>query len=208
MKIRSAPFDLLIERWESNIHGKRYRFCVRRAVCVKSDTNRFQFFVDLQFIVNWYGSKWRSPRLRDGKGKRVHVVSFWIITPRSLVGGCQSSGGIFGLHHQGRSGIWISILLWNVKNYLPDYTVLDPDQHYIDILSMALQPFVGPWPLFNFLISYTVGKLLGREKRPSQGRYLHTVQHKHRINAHRHPCLKWDSNLRSQCSSGRRQFIS
>jgi hypothetical protein len=31
---------------------------------------------------------------------------------------------------------------------------------------------------------------------PSQGRYLHTGQHKHRINAHRHPCLEWDSNPR------------
>jgi hypothetical protein len=42
---------------------------------------------------------------------------------------------------------------------------------------------------------------------PSQGRYLHTGQHKHRINAHRHPCLKWDSNPRFQSSSERRQFI-
>jgi hypothetical protein len=33
---------------------------------------------------------------------------------------------------------------------------------------MALQPFVGPWPLFQFL---------------DPGLYLHTEQHKHRINA-------------------------
>jgi hypothetical protein len=26
---------------------------------------------------------------------------------------------------------------------------------------------------------------------PSQGRYLHTEQHKHRIRAHRYPCLEW-----------------
>jgi hypothetical protein len=38
---------------------------------------------------------------------------------------------------------------------------------------------------------------------PSQGRYLH----KHRINADKHPCLEWDSNPRSQCSRGRRQFM-
>jgi hypothetical protein len=42
---------------------------------------------------------------------------------------------------------------------------------------------------------------------PSQGRYLHTEQHKHGINAHRHPCLEWDSNVRSQCLSGRRRFM-
>jgi hypothetical protein len=40
----------------------------------------------------------------------------------------------------------------------------------------------------------------------SQGRYLHTEQHKYR-NAHRHPCLEWDSKPRSQCLSGRRQFM-
>jgi hypothetical protein len=50
---------------------------------------------------------------------------------------------------------------------------------------MALQPFVGPWPLLQFrnLFIQTVG-LLGRVISPSQGRYLHTVQHKHRIKAH------------------------
>jgi hypothetical protein len=51
----------------------------------------------------------------------------------------------------------------------------------------------GPWPLFfSFLIyTHSVG-FLGRGISPSQGRYLHTEQHKHRINAHRHPCLEWD----------------
>jgi hypothetical protein len=48
---------------------------------------------------------------------------------------------------------------------------------------------------------------LGRGISQSQGRYLHTGQHKHRINAHWYPCLKWDSNPRSQCLSERRQFM-
>jgi hypothetical protein len=49
---------------------------------------------------------------------------------------------------------------------------------------MALQPFVGPWPLlqFRYLFTQSVG-LLGQVISPSQGRYLHTGQHKHRINA-------------------------
>jgi hypothetical protein len=38
---------------------------------------------------------------------------------------------------------------------------------------------------------------------PSQGRYLHIEQHKRRINAYRHPCLKCDSSPRSLCSRGR-----
>jgi hypothetical protein len=49
--------------------------------------------------------------------------------------------------------------------------------------------------------------LLRQEISPTQGRYLHTGEHKHRINAHRHPCLEWDSNPRSQRSSERRQFM-
>jgi hypothetical protein len=52
--------------------------------------------------------------------------------------------------------------------------------------SMVLQPFVGPWPLLLFrnpFVTQTVG-LLARGISPSQGRYLHRRQHKHRINAH------------------------
>jgi hypothetical protein len=49
--------------------------------------------------------------------------------------------------------------------------------------------------------------LLGRGIIPSQGRYLNTEQHRHRINAYRHLWLEWDSNPRSQCSSRRKRFI-
>jgi hypothetical protein len=50
---------------------------------------------------------------------------------------------------------------------------------------MALQPFFKPWPLFQFLDLFiqSIGHL-GRGISPSKGRYLHTGQHKHRINAH------------------------
>jgi hypothetical protein len=68
--------------------------------------------------------------------------------------------------------------------------------------------FSWPWPLVQFRnhFSQTVG-LLGREISPSQGRFLNTGQHKHRINAYLHPCLEWDSNPRSQRPSGRKQFM-
>jgi hypothetical protein len=77
-----------------------------------------------------------------------------------------------------------------------------------DTILMAIQSFVGPWPLLQslYLFAQSVG-LLVQGISPSQGRYLHRGQHKHRINAHRHPCLKWDSNPRSQCSSGKRGFM-
>jgi hypothetical protein len=74
--------------------------------------------------------------------------------------------------------------------------------------SIALQPFVGPRsPFYSFLIIYTVGRIPWTGISPSQDLYLHTGQHKHRLNVHRHPCLEWDSNPRLHRSSGRRQFM-
>jgi hypothetical protein len=78
----------------------------------------------------------------------------------------------------------------------------------MNILSMALQSFCWTLAHFQYLNAYTqsVG-LAGKGISPSQGRYLHTEQHKHRINAYRHPCLEWDSNPRSQRWSEVRQFM-
>jgi hypothetical protein len=70
-------------------------------------------------------------------------------------------------------------------------------------------PLLGPGLFFSFVIFFTqaVG-LLGLVIRPSQGRYSHTGQHKHWINAHTNiHAFKWDSNPRSQHSSERRQFM-
>jgi hypothetical protein len=66
------------------------------------------------------------------------------------------------------------------------------------------------WALAAFSVSWACTSsvhTLEREISPSQGLYLHT-EHKHRINAHRHPCLDWDSNPRPQCLSGRGQFMT
>jgi hypothetical protein len=75
-------------------------------------------------------------------------------------------------------------------------------------LSMALQPLWTLAALFFSFLMYTQSvRLLGRGISPSQGRYSHTEQHRHRINAHRHPCLEWDSNPRPECPSDRRRFM-
>jgi hypothetical protein len=66
------------------------------------------------------------------------------------------------------------------------------------------------WTLAAFSVSwsfYTISKTPWTGISPPQGRYLLTEQNKHRINAHRHICLEWVSNSRSQCLSGRRQFV-
>jgi hypothetical protein len=59
--------------------------------------------------------------------------------------------------------------------------------HY---LSTALQPFVGPWPLFQFLNLYTVGRTSWTGISSSQGFFLYSEQQKHGMNAGRHPCLE------------------
>jgi hypothetical protein len=53
------------------------------------------------------------------------------------------------------------------------------------VFSMAFPTHSGLWPLIQFRshFSQMLG-LLGRVSSPSQGRYLNTGQHKHRINSH------------------------
>jgi hypothetical protein len=70
---------------------------------------------------------------------------------------------------------------------------------------IALRPLVGPWSRFQFLDLFiqSVG-LLGGGISPSRGRHLGT-QDSTNTDAHRHPCVKWVSNPRSQRSSERRQ---
>jgi hypothetical protein len=70
-------------------------------------------------------------------------------------------------------------------------------------------PLLGPDLFFSFVIFFTqtVG-LLGRVISPSQGRYLYTGQHKHRINAHTDiHVLNGIRTPQSPCSSERRQFL-
>jgi hypothetical protein len=62
---------------------------------------------------------------------------------------------------------------------------------------MALQPFVGPWSLFQISwCFYTVGRTPWTGISQLQGRYL-IQDNTNRINARRHQSLKWDSNPRS-----------
>jgi hypothetical protein len=52
--------------------------------------------------------------------------------------------------------------------------------------------FVGPWPTLQFTTpTHSIG-LLGRGIRPSRILYLQTGKDKHRIHAHKRPCLQCD----------------
>jgi hypothetical protein len=58
---------------------------------------------------------------------------------------------------------------------------------------------------YQLLNPYTEGRTPWTEISPSQGRYLYRTTQTQ--NKRKHPCLEWDSNPRSQCSSGRGRFM-
>jgi hypothetical protein len=63
-----------------------------------------------------------------------------------------------------------------------------PTKCYVSTyLSMALKPFVGPWPLFGFLIFYTAGGNPWTGDQPVARSLL----------KHRYACIESDSNPRS-----------
>jgi hypothetical protein len=73
---------------------------------------------------------------------------------------------------------------------------------------VALQPFVGPWPLLQLHNHfYTVGRTPCTGDQPV-ARVLpkHRATHTHN-NAHSHPCLEWGSNPRSQRASERAKTV-
>jgi hypothetical protein len=83
-------------------------------------------------------------------------------------------------HHSTNFSIIIITRSWHnrrIGGRSAKWTQLDSTPHYSN-LSMALQSFVGPWPLFSVSKSYTqsVG-LFGQGINQSLGRYLHTEQH-------------------------------
>jgi hypothetical protein len=86
--------------------------------------------------------------------------------------------------------IFLSVQSWN--NLLSLSPVAPTLEH-----RASMKRFVS----LEFLNPKTVGRTPWTAISTSQGLYLH----KHRINADRHPCLQWDSDPRSQCSSERRQ---
>jgi hypothetical protein len=67
-------------------------------------------------------------------------------------------------------------------------------------LSMALQPFVGPWPLYQFLNFLTVTKTPWTGDQ-SAARPLPVYRTTQTQSKRRHPCLKLDLKPRTQCLS-------
>jgi hypothetical protein len=81
--------------------------------------------------------------------------------------------------------------------YLSIHPSIHPPTYLPTYLPTTVQPFVGSSPLFSFLILYTAGRTSWTGDKPV-ARPLPT----HRINAHRHLCLEWDSKPQPQCRAG------
>jgi hypothetical protein len=80
--------------------------------------------------------------------------------------------------------------------------VLNVIRNYSFIHRWLYSPLLGPGLFFSSVIYFTqtVG-FLGRMISPSQGRHLHTGQHKHIMNAHTNiHIFEWNSNQRSKGS--------
>jgi hypothetical protein len=84
--------------------------------------------------------------------------------------------------------------------YIYIHTCLFISNFHLFIHQWLYSPLLGSGLFFSSVsfFTQTVG-LLGWVIRQSQGRYLHTGQHKQNKRTHRHPSLEWNSNPRSQC---------
>jgi hypothetical protein len=112
--------------------------------------------------------------------------------------------------HIPRGLAWNGTATAEKRNHRSCGTPLSPFSLHYSLLMLPLLSVSGSTVLLldlhhflSFLILYTVGRTSSTGDQPV-ARPLPT----HRINTNRHPCLKWNSNPRSQLLSDRRQFMT
>jgi hypothetical protein len=98
---------------------------------------------------------------------------------------------------------------YSVTSVTIDHLFIHSFIHSFIHLSMALQPFVGPWPLRQFRnLFYTDGRTPWTGDQPvARPLPTHRTTQTQNKRTHKHPCLERDSNPRSQLPCERRQFI-
>jgi hypothetical protein len=104
------------------------------------------------------------------------------------------------------------VLLHVVCSNLVNYTCVCLSIYLSVCLSVCLSIYgstalVDLGGVFRFLILYTVGRTPWTGDQPVTMPLPTHRKTSRRINAHKHPCLEWDSNPRYHCSSGRRRFM-
>jgi hypothetical protein len=130
----------------------------------------------------------------------------FIIVLKSLTVSLSSHGTPSDIRMNPKWTIYLPIYLPIHPPILSIYIPTHPPTHipiYVSINGSTALVDLGRF--FSLLIYTQSIGLLGRGISPSQGRYLHTEQHKNRVNPHRHSCFDWDSNPQSQCSRKRRR---
>jgi hypothetical protein len=129
-----------------------------------------------------YRTRTDLKRMTSGNRERKRPLG------RSMDINCSQQDPVSGSCKHGRP-----TELWDSKERLSSTEFVRPFHS-----SMALQPFVGPWPLLQFrnlfLFTQTVG-LLGRVISLSQGRYLHTGQHKNKRTQTSMPWVGFESTI-------------
>jgi hypothetical protein len=139
--------------------------------------------------------RWGGLQNRFGRGgeKKIQSLPLPELEPRSsspsVVSIVAELLRLFHHHHQHHHLLLLLLLLLLPSRYRPTARSV-----FRSLTSELMN-------LFGQLVG-----LLGREISPTQGLYLHRTT-QHRKSADTHPCSEQDSNLRSQCSSGRRQYV-
>jgi hypothetical protein len=93
----------------------------------------------------------------------------------------------------------------NEQRYMPNDRVNTYIYRFL-LLPLGHRASVKHFVSLQFLNLKTVGRTPWTGDQPDS-RPLPTQGNANRINADKHPCFEWDSNPRSQCSSGRRHFL-
>jgi hypothetical protein len=181
--------------------------------CSATKSNNEKFKTEIYAYV-WYGNA--TERLNNILEEQIHNENFlWHVRNRSVWFGpsnlmlanfrywdCAGSqyGFVSGscrkidLHNAAHSLSKAYVL--RTKGTTPKYKFL-----FYSILFWLYSPLLD---LGRF---YTVGRTPWKEDQPVP-RPLPTLRtRQNRINAHRHPCLEWNSNPQSQRLGGRRQFV-
>jgi hypothetical protein len=122
-------------------------------------------------------------RIRELLGSNLGRATCY--TDRVLAGFFGSSTRIMGEYFDPSTSASFQILSNSLFIYPTVSRYKLQTLRFIIHQSVVLQPFVGPRPLLQFHnLFYTDGRNPWTGISPSQGRYLDTGQHKHRINAH------------------------
>jgi hypothetical protein len=187
-----------------------YRLQIRSDIsAVKSSTHRNVWRKINYTCVPWYS---------DYSAQTFEIQRFFVTQTWCVIN--ISSVPVWGIN----VSHFVSLTSWSwtlpeklpVVQLLENYPTFYGTRRFITVFfqpiihsSVALQPFVGPWPLLQFRnIFYTDGRTPWMSDQPvTRPLTTHRATQTQDKRTHRHPCLEWHSNPRSQLSTKRRQLM-